>query len=343
MLVNGKGIVTPVPDGPAPLPDRQALAAGLTAVLADGHAAAPVTILARRPNDYESTFASEVVTCRLPNGGRRQLFCKYGPRRSRDKDRHRGGIDYEAEVYRCLLEPGGAATPRFYGTYAGTPGQVWLVLEYVARSIRLAFRPSGMRPAALWIGHFHAVQAGRARSWPASLRQYDRAYYTGWARRLSRLAGPWHQRFPWLAPLCDRAEEWADVLLRAPQTIVHGEFYPRNILSRGRVVYPIDWESAAVAAGEIDLASLIEGWPDQYAHPYVRAYRQARWPKGAPADFERRLAAAWIYLAFRWLADEPDGPPGKNALRYFRQLRSAGRRLGLIDGGRGPRRMVLSP
>jgi hypothetical protein len=107
-------------------------------------------------------------------------------------------------------------------------------------------------------------------------------------------------------------------------------------------VYPIDWESAAVAAGEIDLASLTEGWPAGYARQYERAYRKARWPNGAPADFERRLAAARLYLAFRWLANKPDRPPAADDLWYFRQLRSAGRRLGLIEGGRGPRGRVPS-
>jgi aminoglycoside phosphotransferase (APT) family kinase protein len=299
-------------------------------------------IVRRTPNDYESTFASEVVTCRLPDDSRRQLFCKYGPHRGRDRDRHRGGVTHEAEAYRCLLQPIAASAPRYYGTYTGAAGQVWLILEYVARSVPLTLHPRGMRPAARWIGHFHALQACRARSWPASLRHYDRAYYTGWARRLFRLAGHWHHRFPWLAPLYDRAQEWAAVLLTAPPTVIHGEFYPGNILCRGRAVYPIDWESAAVAAGEIDLASLLEGWPARYARRYARVYREARWPGGAPGEFERRLAAAQIYLAFRWLADEPDRPPGKNVPGYFHQLRSAGRRLGLIEGGRGPRGRVPS-
>src|SRR5262245_42042326 len=117
MLVERKGRGEPVVDEPLPLPDVQALAAGLTAVLGNGAAAGPVTILARSPNDYESTFTSEVVTCRVPDGNKRRLFCKYGPRRSRNGDPHRGGVSYEAEVYRSLLHPAGASMPRYYGTY----------------------------------------------------------------------------------------------------------------------------------------------------------------------------------------------------------------------------------
>src|SRR5262249_32669584 len=105
---------------------------------------------------------------------------------------------------------------------------------------------------------------------------------------------------------------------------------------RGRAVYPIDWESAAVAAGEIDLASLTEGWPAWYAVQYERVYREARWPSGAPADFERRLAAARVYLAFRWLANKPDRPAAGDARGSFRGWRPAGGRLGLIERGRGP-------
>lgn len=321
-----------MPDCPVPLPDTQALTDGLAAVLGDGAAAGPVTVIARKPNVYASTFPSEVVTCRWPDGSKRRLFCKYGPRSSRNGDRHRGGVAYEAEVYRRLLQPAGAATPRYYGTYAGAAGQVWLVLEYLGGGVRLQKEPAALKLAARWVGHFHAAQARPRSPW---LTRYDAAYYTGWARRLSRLGRPWHRRFPWLAPLCERAGEWAALLLAPPLTVIHGEFYPLNVLYRGRAVYPIDWESAAVAAGEIDLASLTESWPARTARECERAYREARWPGGAPADFERRLAAARLYLACRWLADEPGGPADEDDLWYFRQLRSAGRRLGLIGAGRG--------
>ncbi len=116
--------------------------------------------------------------------------------------------------------------------------------------------------------------------------------------------------------------------MRAAPTVIHGEYYPLNILVRRGVIYPIDWESAAVAAGEIDLASLTEGWPDGSARACEQVYGQTRWPGGAPRDFPRRLEAARLYLGWRWLGNAGDHPPGEEELWYVEHLRAAGRRLG---------------
>ena len=45
--------------------------------------------------------------------------------------------------------------------------------------------------------------------------------------------------------------------------MIHGEYYPHNILFQSGVVRPVDWETAALAPGEIDLATLCEGWPPE--------------------------------------------------------------------------------
>jgi hypothetical protein len=71
-------------------------------------------------------------------------------------------------------------------------------------------------------------------------------------------------------------------------------------------IYPVDWESAAVAAGEIDLAALTEGWPPGFVEQCELEYQRARWPEGPPTGFERRLAAAPV-PAFS-LAGQRDGP-----------------------------------
>ena len=86
-----------------------------------------------------------------------------------------------------------------------------------------------------------------------------------------------------LAGLATTFEERASELTSAPQTIIHGEYYPKNILVREGEIFPVDWESAAVAAGEIDLASLTEGWPEEDKRVCQAEYCAARWPNGAPA------------------------------------------------------------
>ncbi len=185
--------------------------------------------------------------------------------------------------------------------------------------------------AARWIGRFHGAYEERlSHVLMPFLNRYDAEYYLGWAHRTSLFAGHWHRRFPWLSTLCERFEEFVAPLLTPPPTVIHGEYYPKNVLFRGGTVYPVDWESAAVATGEIDLATLTEGWPAEIVRECELEYQRARWPEGSPADFERRLAAARLYLPFRWLGDRPDWTTHETALWRFEQLRSAGERLGLI-------------
>lgn len=317
----------------SPYPDRRTLAAGLGTVLkAAAGKAGPVTVVRRRMNHYESTFPSEVVTCRLADHRRYRLFCKYSsPIRNSDYG-HRGGVAYEAEVYRRVLRSARVPTPRFYGTRRDrATGRLWCVLEYLDGSMPLEVwgEDRWFRQAAVWAARFHAGQEARcSRKGLAFLRRYDGRYYRAWARRAVRAAGRLGPRFAWLTTLAERFAEEAVPLLLAAPTVIHGEYYPLNILVRKGVVYPIDWESAAVAAGEIDLASLTEGWPDESARACEQVYGETRWPGGAPPEFPRRLEAARLYLGWRWLGDAGDQPPGEEESWYIEHLQAAGRRLG---------------
>ncbi len=188
-----------------------------------------------------------------------------------------------------------------------------------------------MRAAARWLGQFHRLNESRLV--PASLsflHKYDAKYYLGWAERTSQFAGPLHQRFPWLATLCRRFEEVVDTLLEPPGIIVHGEYYTNNILFSQGTIYPVDWESTAVAIAEIDLASLIEGWPSETARACKLEYQTTRWPEGPPADFERRLQAVQFYWNFRWLGERPDWTTEEKSLSRFDHLQSLGEQWGLI-------------
>lgn len=318
------------------LPDLHTLTFSLTSALkSSGYVVNQMAVLEREPNIYASSFASEIVTCGLEDGSRVRLLWKYGTGHSVNVYGHKGAVGYEAEVYRRLLQRLPVSTPKFYGAYTdvGTGG-TWLVLEYMEGGVRLddAPDPGAMRLASRWIGQFHAAhEEARASAVSAAfIKAYDAAYYVGWARRTSLLAGDLHQRFPWLKHVCRRFEEFVPALLETPQTIIHGEFYPHNIIYRDGYVYPVDWESAALGVGHIDLASLTDDWPLQAVRDCEVEYQRARWPKGAPAGFERILDAARLYWSFRWLGDRPDWTTDEGCLWRFQQLRSASERLGLI-------------
>ncbi len=331
------------------LPDLQTLTHSLNAIFNDHNSLedqsqipgaraegqrGQVTILDREPNPRTSTFPSEVVTCRLADGSQLRLLCKYAAGHNHNTYGHRGGIAYEAEVYRQVLGPLPVSTPAFYGVHKdATTGEPWFILEYLDQSLRIkdSHDRTLMHAAARWLGGFHRANASLLSpdSMPF-LKRHDADYYLGWAERTARFADHLHQRFPWLAALCQRFEEIVDILLEPPAIIIHGEYYPGNVLFCEGTIYPVDWESTAVAISEIDLASLIEGWPAKTARVCKAEYLAARWPEGPPPDFERKLEAVQFYWHFRWLGDRPAWTHQEKALKRFAGLQALGERFGLI-------------
>jgi aminoglycoside phosphotransferase (APT) family kinase protein len=322
------------------LPDLRHLSAGLTsAFCGNGSRDEEVTVVGRQANTYASTFPSEVVTCRLADGKEVRLLCKYEAGLFEKAHGHRGGVRYEAEVYREVLQPLQTSTPAFYGSHVEkATGATWLFLQYLDPAVPVAKGPEpwpALSRAARWVGRFHALNEARlARAPLAVLHRYDAGYYRGWARRVARYARPLFPHYPWLERLCRRFGDVVALLLAAAPTVIHGEYYPHNVLLHDGAVCPIDWESAAVAAGEIDLAALTESWPANTVRACVRQYSQARWPGGAPAGFGRTLDAARVYLHFRWLGDA-DRDVRERRLWSFPDLRAAAQRLGMIEEAGG--------
>lgn len=324
------------------LPDGPTLTTRLTAGLnGGGNETGPVTILKRELPPFMSTFPNEIVTCRLPDGRKRRVFVKYQAGQSHGSYGHRGDIPYETEVYRRVLGPLLDFRPKCLGAHSDPDtGDTSLFLEYVYRNVRLSDmvwkrstrQPRAMVEAARWVGRFHAAHERCVddRSL-AFLKRYDDAYYRGWARRTLEFARPLHARFPWLARICE-GDEWFTPLMARRPTVIHGEFYAKNVLVRRHRVFMVDWESAAVAAGEIDLAALTEGkyWPAVLVRQCERAYMVARWPEDAPAGVARALDAARIYLHFRWLGERPEWSVREKNLSRYEQLHAAAKRLGLI-------------
>jgi hypothetical protein len=320
---------------PSRFPDLEALSVGLNAVVGgNGSRRSRISILDRTPATYASTYPSEIVACQRGNHRQFKLYCKYMAGLSYDSYGHRGGVPYEIEVYRHVLQPLPISVPRFYGSYNDVAtGDTWLIIECVDPSLRLAKgpQPETMLRAAEWIGRFHAANEPRVSMAALSfLNRYDSEYYLGWVRRTSLFAGSLHQHFPLLTTLSERVEGCIDILLSAPPTVIHGEYYPHNVLVSDGVIYPLDWESTAIASGEIDLATLTEAWGPEIMRQCELKYQQARWGVTTAPEFSRRLAAARLYLCFRWLGDQPDWTVGEGSRCYFEQLHSLAEELGLL-------------
>src|SRR5437867_1136369 len=91
---------------PSLLPDLKTLTVRLTAALnGDNSTGEPVRVLERKFPRMMSTFPNEVVRCQLADGSQREVFLKYEAGHSHNSFGHRGGVAYEAEVYRRVLQP----------------------------------------------------------------------------------------------------------------------------------------------------------------------------------------------------------------------------------------------
>ena len=229
--------------------------------------------------------------------------------------------DRERAVYGMILELRDVGAPRLLGTISepGADADA-LVLESVDGDPLWQFEDELVwREAATWLGGFHA------RYWdpPDSLVQnalllvLDEAHHRRWIRRAlegvragssadaDRKA---RSTAEWLAARWDAVVE----RMRAvPRSLLHGEFYPSNILVRrgkrpGSRICALDWESAGVGPCLIDLAALTTGWDSdaraRMAADYLAvAGADGRWSPD-PSHFDEQLDACRVQQAVQWCA-----------------------------------------
>lgn len=331
------------------LPSSKRLASGLAkAFKGSGFGNGGITLLDRRPNPYNSTFPTEIITCHNGHDSILRLFIKYGTRTRNNAFGHRGDVSYEAKVYRDVLGPLKTTTPAFYGSFRDKREHSdWLVIEYLPGGHRASWTrdPKAMIGSAQWIGKFHAANEKRVSNGKLKfLRTYDHDYYVGWAHRTRQFFEYRNlrlkARFPWIPDVCAKFEESLPILLEAPRTVIHGECFGSNIVYQNGTSRPIDWQSAAIAPGEIDLASLTLAWPKPFVKRLEKEYEKSRWPDGAPDRFRYSLEIARLYMGLRWLGDprlmsqwfkpQKKFVIPKDPRRIIAELHSVGRRLGTI-------------
>lgn len=264
-----------------------------------------IKIQSRRSCEFASTFPVEIVTCQFRDE-LAELFCKFSGNIRHSNIGRKGGVIYEGKVYKEVLSEMELTTPHFYGAAIceGDNEQV-IVLEYLRDSDRVALSKNfnqHMQDAASWAGTMHRIWESRA---PAFLVVYDKAFYQTWADRLRIALGKARQPQEWFENILCYFEKHIDALVSVTPTVIHAEYYPDNIHVRGNLIYPVDWESAAAGAAEVDLASLAENWPEPMVNQLIHSYTSARWPDGrfSMKDFRKRLLMAEIYFYIRWVGD----------------------------------------
>jgi fructosamine-3-kinase len=308
----------------------ETLTTGLTSIFRrDNHDGSPVRIVHREMNALASTFSSEIVHCRLPDGAERRVLCKYAGLPVHLAFGHRGGVPYESMVYRDVLRSSSMSVAQYYGTFVDR-GRECLVIEYLEgaeRSSRQRQPDVMLVSVGQWLARFHAESVLRERI-PAWLTRYSTEYFRGWIERAVERSRRIRHQLPWAESFYER---YLDAVrsMEHDRVIVHGEFYAGNILVRDGIVYPVDWESSAYAFGEIDLMSLVEGWKQEAVNACVEAYARTRWPLGRPEEYERRMAVARAYWAFRWMGDALAEPDEERWDFHVEQVRSAATVLGI--------------
>jgi hypothetical protein len=279
----------------------------------------PVGAIARRPWPYSSSAPIEELT--VP-GCPALLFKNLG---ARSHSAPAFVVDplREIDVYARHLR--GLDAPACVAAVA-TDRRAWLFLERLD-AIPL-WQAEGDEPwlaSARWLARLHAEPP------PASaghLLVRDRAHLGQWVQRAASgdSAGA-------LGDIHSAADDAIATLMEWPVSLIHGEFYPSNVLvqwpsgdePRMRV---IDWEMAGIGPGVLDLAALIAGRHEQgLRRRMVEAYRSEL--AVVPDSFDRALRAARLLVSLQWIGWEPDWtPPAEHAHDWH------GDALAFADGGR---------
>ena len=330
------------PTDPSRFPDLLTLERGLSMVLLSmpedalsPDASERVLVLNRERSDFSSTYAAEEIRCRLPDGRELDLFCKYNYGHVETHPSPRRGLAFEAQVYDRVLRPLPLSQSRCYGAL-GTPHdhEQWLVLEYLADCLPASDVGEGdaLSLAAAWAGRFHALNERRVDNLPLTfLPRYEADHYRFWSRRSWELCAAHRQTPDWLRTITELYEaQYVPLLATQPMTIIHGEFTPKNALWHAAQIKPIDWETAAIGVGEIDLAILLFDWDEEMSAACEAAYRLARWPAGPPDEHAEALRAARLYSAFHWIYGGDADIHAEDVTAHLEMLKGVCEREGLI-------------
>jgi phosphotransferase family enzyme len=283
---------------PALIVERGELKRALEHALTAGNgAAAKIASMKRRVSDYCSSYLLEEIDLALRDGRTLQLIFKdLSPSALISTARHiKPEFLYEPlreiECYRSLLAAETLGTAKCYGAVVDARrARYWLFLERVPPALLWQMGDfEDWKQTAAWLARMHACLAkALAECEPeerAHLLIYDANFYRCWMRRARTYVRKGDTSRPrkaaaaidWLAA---RYEKAIDRLTALPATMIHGEFYPSNVMvdqtPKKTRICPVDWEMAAVGPGLVDLAALTSGqWTHEQKNAMAMAYHAA--------------------------------------------------------------------
>lgn len=310
----------------APDEERAALHAAVTAAVRAAHAA-PVTVDVLEPFEYaksaplytttirSGTSATPVVVKDLARAHLLGTAAAVKPAFLHDLHR-------EITMYRHVL-PGVAGPATYHGHHStGSPdhGAVLVIERVTGLELNDVGDVDVWARAAQWLGRFHAQHRTRPAGVPVIVHDTE-------------LRGRWHDRAVTAAASLGRdvrsqvlelaelyATRAARHLTSSPVALIHGEFYPSNVIvgdahldgGRGPArICPVDWETTGLGPALIDLAALTTGdWEASDRDRVTGAYVHAAAEHGLVFDdFDTDLAACRLQLAIQWLGWFTNHPP----------------------------------
>lgn len=334
------------------------LIASLDRALAGGNGTgASVLRLSRRVSEYCSSFTIEELEVELSDGEALSLAFKNLSWSALIKEALSVKPEFlydplrEIEMYRSVLTPCGWGTARYYGCIVDPPaGGYGLFLEFVpGEKLRFIGDFEVWRGAARWLARMHAAFAldpGWLARVEAAVRPipYDAAFYARWMDRalvyLRRIESDrnreGHERFRRLA---ERYAKVASALAELPRTLLHGDYFPSNLLvvagGGAPRICPVDWELIALGPGPVDVAALTAGgWTESEKEDLARCYYEEMVRSGAPIEpygvFTRSLALCRLHLAVQWLGWSTDWtPPSEERQDWLQEALHVADALGL--------------
>ena len=228
------------------------------------------------------------------------------------------------------------------------PGRYWLFLERVTGlELRHVGEFATWQQTGQWLADLHTRFAPAAASLSESpalrLLRYDDEYYRLWLHRaqafvqrakLSKSTGA----LKGFERLASRYDDIIERLLSLPLTLIHGEFFPCNVLvqtnGEGRRVCPVDWEMASIGPGLIDLATLCAGWSERRRKMLALTYhstlgRRNGWPPKQD-KFLVALDCCRLHLAVRMLGWSTNwSAPPQHAHNWLGEAVRLAKELGL--------------
>lgn len=219
------------------------------------HDALGVESLLRRPWPYHSSLPME----ELDLAGQRLLLKDLSSSEELLRPSLAPEPRREIAVYRDVLAPLGLdGIPRMAAADAASAN--WLVLEVIEGTPLWQIGDLAVwQEAARWLARLHALPVPDHKA----LVRYDAAHLR---KRLELSAAT--ERF---------AESVAERLAALPIRLIHGDFYPANILAEaGPRIRVVDWETCGTGPAVLDVAALISGrWSEQEREQILDAYLAA--------------------------------------------------------------------